>query len=370
MRSSFVRTASAISLSLATLSAQDPALTWRGEPLEVAALASAVPSAEASIRAWLPFAAEHGYRLVLADDARTVLVLSPTCARKNIKKEHREVDVMLGLLRESAAVADRFLAPWAEGEAPAVIVCVRTEHYRPLLAHVASLDPRLKEWSESAGRAVAGFILSEPFVGAWIEDPTGVEEWYPYNELVHRATQLQLRGRAGELPAWLLLGLAWHVEDTVCKSVYCFPYRNGFVSVGAHTDWGLWLANEFKKGRREKGGKPALLSIDEFATWRPGSVAGEFEESKAYLSFGVARFLADEHPEKFREVLAAFDAAIEKGRVTWISANEWTTNPDFQLTSDEQLATLQGLGDDVLDRATEFFRGKKANERKVAKAGR
>lgn len=345
---------------------QDTALTWRGEPIALDALATAAPHAVDTVRAWLPFAARCGYRLVMSDDGRFVLGLSATFERRKPNREIGEVEALLALLRSTAAVTDRFLPAPAADAPPAVIVGARTEHYAELLAHVASLDARLAAWAAGAGRAVAGYVLSEPRIAAWIEDPSGVDEWHPHNELVHRAAQLAIRGHARNLPDWLLLGLAWHVEDTVRESIWCFPFRSGFVSVDSHADWGLWLANEFKKSRRRKADKPAVLGIDEFAAWRSDEAEARFDAGTAYVSFGVARFLAEQHTEHLAGLLKALDARIEEGRKVWVSAHEWTTDPKWRVPAAEQLAMLAGDDAGFLADVTAFFVAKKANQRRRA----
>ena len=375
-------------------------VAWRGELCSLARLReerAATAAADLAAR-WIPFARALGYRLVLSEDTHVLLCLSDTYARTRQDREHREVGVMLGLVRDTAAVVGPFTsaaamqrsvvtigaheqpsgatpssgaAPPSNGAPPrsaatpppVAIVCCRHRDYPRLLAHVATLDERLRPWAASAARSVCGFILSDPLIAAWIEDAPGVDEWHPHNELVHRTAQLLVRGRAPALPSWLLLGLAWHVEDTVRECIYCFPHRAGFVSAAAHTDWGLWLANHFKKERRRKAKLPTVLTAEEFVGWRPESDE-EFESGKAYLAFGVARWLMCEHPDAVLPFAVELSAAAERGRRTWISATEWRTDPDYQVPVAAQLAALHRLDGQALGRITEWFRKKKANERK------
>ncbi|MGE0142354.1 MAG: hypothetical protein AB7I19_03765 [Planctomycetota bacterium] len=350
--------------------AQSVHLTWRGKPMSAELLAEAPESVRQSVAAWSQFTAATGGRMVLSEDCHTLLVLSAAHLRKQEHKELREVDSRVRMLDQTSAIGEVALPRWTAAAVPAVLVGVRSAHYRALLDHVAALDPRLADWAASAARHVAGFVLTEPLVGAWIEDPQGVEEWQPDNEMVHRAMQLQVRGRVGDLPAWLTLGMAWHAEDMVCRSIYCFPYRDGFVSVGTHSDWGLWLANEFKKGKRKSKGQPERITLEEFAMWQPGVSTGEFDATKAFLAFGFARFLLSEHGPRLAPVLVSIREEQERGRVTWISANEWTTNPGYQLPVADQLRLLSGLDPDLLDAATEFLRKKLANRRVVRTARR
>jgi hypothetical protein len=357
-------------LLVARIDAQDVHLTWRGEPLTGESLAQAPTAVRRAIAAWSGFAATTGGRMVLSEDRRTLLVLGAAHLRKLEHKELREVDSRVRMIDQTSTIGDGALPNWPADAVPCVLVGVRSAHYRTLLDHLAVLDPRLADWAASAARQVAGFVLTEPLVGAWIEDPPGVAEWQPHNEMVHRAMQLQVRGRVGDLPAWLTLGMAWHAEDMVCRSIYCFPYRDGFVSVGTHSDWGLWLANEFKKGKRKSKGQPEGITLEEFAMWQPGVSSGEFDATKALLAFGFTRFLLHEHGPRLAPVLVSIREELERGRITWISANEWTTNPGYQLPAAEQLRLLSVLDPKVLDGATEFLRKKLANRRGTRTARR
>ena len=54
----------------------------------------------------------------------------------------------------------------------------------------------------------------------------------------------------------------------------------------------------------------------------------------------------------------------------WISANEWTTNPDYQVPVNEQRALLEEVDAEFLAKVTEFFQRKGANERVAGKGRR
>ena len=358
----------ALSLATTTL-AQDATITWKEEQHTTAELAQ-WPGVAETAAAWSPFAEAHGYRLVLDPDARVLLVLSDTYARDR-SHEHREVGVMLDLVAETSAAFARALEPdgfegadASEGVrpvAPVVVICAKSDDYPALLDHAAAIDERLTDWTSSAARRVAGFVLSDPLIAAWIEDPQGVSEWHPYNELVHRTAQLLIRQRHPNLPPWLLLGLAWHIEDEVRACIYCFPHRAGFVSAASHTDWGLWLANHFKKSRRRKNDKPADLGLAEFASWRPHAETDEFETGKAYVAFGVARYLACEHPEALPALASKLDERITEGRQVWISATEWRLDTSFELPLDQQRALLEEVDPEITAKLARWFRAKKAN---------
>ena len=139
------RGALVVVISHTTISSQEPSITWRGETTNLEALGAAVPNAVDTIRSWAPFANECGYRIVVAEDGYAVLILSGTYVRKHPKKEHRDVDIMLASMRKTSAIAQSFLPPPKPDGAPELLICSRTEHYPKLLAHLAALDPRLKE---------------------------------------------------------------------------------------------------------------------------------------------------------------------------------------------------------------------------------
>jgi len=351
----------------ALLRGQEATVTWRGEVRALDALGADAVTALPTVKAWLPFASDTKCRLVLSDDARVLLVLCVAYERRLPKKEHHDVEMLLDLVRNTCVVTDRVLAP-LPGSAPLVVVGIRTADYPKLLAQLVKVDPRLQAWAGGAGQTVNGFILSDPLVAAWIDDPAGVDEWYPYNECIHRTAELLIRRRAPQLPGWFLLGLGWHVEDTVLSCIYCFPHRAGFVSQAEHTDWGLCLANNFKPSRRKKDNKPPHLGMEEFAGWSPGSGGDEFSTGQAYTAFGVARYLAHEHTSKLLPLAEKFNAAIEKGSKVWTSATDWTTVPDYKIPIAEQLAMLNAVEGDLLVKVTDYFQKKKANERRsVAK---
>src|SRR5262245_9609165 len=352
-----------VSLGAGAARGQEPTVTLRGEERPLDSLTGDAEPAACAVRRWLPFARDLGYRFVLSDDQKVLFVLSPTYARRLPKKEHHEVEVMLGLARDTVAAAAT-IAPPPERD-PLVIIGVRTADYPKLLTQLVAVEPSVKDWADGAAKVATGFILSEPLVGAWIEDPAGVDEWQAANEVVHRTAQLLVRNRAPRLPDWLMLGLGWHIEDTVCSSVYCFPYRKGFVADADHTDWGLWLANNFKVSRRKKDGKPTPLGLGEFADWRPEAGSDEFSTGRAYIAFGVARFLAHQHPAQLMELVKTLAARIEEGRKVWTSKTEWRTNPDFQISVEEQLKLLDGIESGFLAKVTDYFQKKKAAERRA-----
>ncbi len=344
-------------LSAHAAPAQTPAdavVTWRGKPRSIAAMAAAAdlgPDAVRAVEAWGPWAAARGYRLVLDEAARVVLVLSPTYARRaQGRKEDNTVERFVASVARTLAEFDRLVPPArlaADPPQAVVVIGVQQEHYRAVVDAIAARDERLREWAAGAGPTLVGFTLSEPLVGVWIEDPTSTEEWNPENELVHRVAAELIAQHAANLPRWLQVGLAWHIEERVMRSVYCFPYRAGFVSIYDHTDWDRPLMQKFKTRAEQP------LELDEVASWDP---RGGFDEQRAYLAFGIARFLADHETGGVPALLVDLHPQISEKSKVATGEFTWTTDPDYRLPLSDQLAALEKHGGaGFLTRVTDFF---------------
>jgi hypothetical protein len=346
----------AVSLVLSTAaSLAGQSLAWKGAEVPSDQLDALPSQARATVRAWLPFAESTGYRLVLDPAGELLLVLHAGHARKDPRHERPEVRKLVEALSQTQAAVAPLLGEAEDGLAPAVLVATVQADYRALLAQVARLDPRVKGWAEARAGQVAGFVLSEPLVAAWLDDGVGQEEWDPRNELVHRAAQLLLRRRAAQLPPWFALGFGWHVEDLVLGGIYCFPHRQGFVWATEHAGWGKRLAAAFKPSRRKAAGLPAELTMAEFGAWDPMRETGDFDVDRALIAFGAVRFVAVWHPQDFAGLARGFDAAIRSGWKVTISATEWTTDPDYQLPVEAQLEVLEAVEPGFLSAVTAAF---------------
>jgi hypothetical protein len=228
-----------------------------------------------------------------------------------------------------------------------VVAGVRQADYAAIVGAVAAQNAALGPWAEATALTRSGFVLGKPLVGVWIEDPPQTEEWNPESELVHRvACELLLR-HAALLPAWLQLGLTWHVEERVMRSIYCFPYQTGFVSIYDHTDWHTALIQMFKTRKRSP------FELEEAAIWNPRD---GFDKTRAYLVFGVARYLADYAPESIAPLLRDLDAQITEKRKVPTGEHTWDTDPDYQLPVQDQLAAIEKhAGQDFLAQTSQFF---------------
>ncbi|MBK8976969.1 MAG: hypothetical protein IPM29_13715 [Planctomycetes bacterium] len=346
----FLRAAYVSAVAVVGLAGQSVTFAGREVPLAELPL-----PAQAVAAAWQPLAETADYRLVLAADAQVLLVLNDHYARPHGRGERPDLAKLLDDLEATTAAVDALLGAADPALPPAVVVAATTPDYPAVLARVAAIDPRLAAWADARGRNVTGFVLSEPLCAAWLDDGVGQQEWDRHNELVHRAAQLLLRRRAPQLPPWFALGFAWHVEDLVRGSIYCFPHRTGFVWATEHGDWGKQLAADFKPAHRKAAGLPAELTIEEIADWDPQREAPEFDARRACIAFGIVRFLAVQHPDALATVARAFDEAIRSGWVVTLSDTEWTTNPDYRLPADRQLAILRAVDPDLLQALTTAF---------------
>ncbi len=342
--------------------AQEPAeAAWRGRVLPLADLEAAAEldrEATSAVERWWAFAQPRGYRLVLSAEGRVLLVLSPSRKRRSRSSE-------VGVVRRFVEAVDRTvgevrrLMPEVRQRTVAV-VGVRSEDYGDLLRVVAEQEKSLSEWASTAAGTRCGFSLGRPLVGAWIEDPDGVDEWSEPHEVVHRVAAGMFLGHAPELPPWLVTGLAWHVEDRVQGSIYCFPFRAGFVSILDHTDWHRALARRYGK----RGG--AGFHWDHVAAWNPRQ---GFEEEPAHVAFGVARFLADEVPFCVAGLLTELRDETRERRRVRTGEFSWEIDDDYVLPV-EVLGKVfdRHTGGGVEDALSEFFRRGKSKPPKERRA--
>lgn len=190
--------------------------------------------------------------------------------------------------------------------------------------------PYLAGWARSAGEGV-GFVLEDPPTAAWVESVPGLEkEWNPENELVNRLSQLLLLARGGRMPQWLSLGLAWCIELDVCKDIYCFPHRAGFVGKREHKGW----AKQLGLMREARGEKP--FSIDDIAGWARGT----YDDERAAVAWGAATLLARTYGSHLPAVVDELARVRERdGRVTHPDGS-WEAVPGYEIPPETQREVL------------------------------
>jgi|GEM_PF-2737201 len=227
------------------------------------------------------------------------------------------------------------------------------ESFAAITTRAAELVPRLGGWAQAAPKGV-GFLLDEPLVAGWLLHVPENEVWSVENELANRLARLLTIERFGRQPHWLAQGLAWQLEIEVCKDVYCFPYRQGFVSKKEHRSWPRRLP-ELMEARGER----PLAAADLFG-WPRNS----WDEARAFLAWGAARLLAKHYPEELARILVAYRELREKdGRMTSTDGS-WTVIPDYEIPADEGLAILdRETGVDFLAELERFTRKPKTYRR-------
>jgi hypothetical protein len=357
-----------LALGTPSLAQSKVPVSWKGKRLDVATLPKDLGEASASaISRWEPWAKRAGYRMDLDTDGR-VLVLSPANSSRGSK--------ILQLVGRAEAWFDRLLPPvtprggestgpatgssagspevipedpeapppgaeakrpatkisaWGSGsiepdtETATLISLADEKDQKDLLEFLAVAKPALGEW---AGRAAAelGFVLEIPLVAAYVESASGQEEWNADHEILNRAVRLLTMRRFGQLPYWMVHGIAWEAEHAFDGTIWVYPYRSEFVYTVEHGAWPSDLENEF----RDRGKDP--LRIEELAGWKPRTWDGE----AARHAFGLVHYLADAKREPLPVVLDDLrryrDANNRKpaGDGTWIRDPGWEPPPEAQ----------------------------------------
>lgn len=213
-----------------------------------------------------------------------------------------------------------------------------------LLEGLVAVHPALAAWRAGASR-YPGFALEWPLVGAVVLGAAGQEEFDPANEVVHRVAELSLLRRAGHQPYWVLQGWAWHVELSVRKSLYCFPYRDGFVGVGEHGGWDRSLRSMWSKAQ-------GALSMSDIAALRRGA----WDDRAAKHAWGAITYVDRFHPDQLPQLLEDLRAAWDRGSKRELGAGRWERDAGFELAAETQVQILRArLGSGVLDDLARFF---------------
>lgn len=345
-----------VTVAFAPIVAAETGVRWNGRPYTAEALPEELgPGPRVAVRAWAEWADAEGFRLDLSKDGR-VLVITPRRGSqasrwlRTVEKVGARVDALLPRppAREESAPEPppeepgeaggvpedpeegpaggtppedrRWHVEWTWGLAErspdtetAVLFVVRDDaDYLSILEKLAADHPYLAEWAKGA-RKLAGFVLELPLCGMCVERPSGVEEWNVRNEIAHRTAELLILRRFGPLPYWLVQGAAWYFEFEVRRSIYCFPYRLGFVAEVEHTSWDRALGARFA----DRDGSP-LTMADLAALQR-----GRYDDAAAKVAWGAFSFLRDHHrdvlPELFEDLRRFRDAhdRAEHGDGTW-----------------------------------------------------
>ena len=291
---------------------------------------------------------EKAYSAAPVAKERVLLWVPKGSSRSKLKKTSEKTVKLFDALFEDA--------PHVEGATPRTAVLFELVGPKSLEAatgHAAAQVPRLAGWAASA-RSGTGFVLEEPLAAGWMKSVSGVEVWSPENELANRLARLLTLERFGRQPHWLAQGLAWHLEIGVCKDVYCFPYRTGFVSKKEHRSWPRMLADQMEA----RGERPVEMA--ELAGWRRNS----WDAPRAGLAWGAATMLAEHYEDELPRVLAAFAALRVKDGRDVAADGSWTWIPDHEIPAEGQLELLdRELGVDFLTELGRFARKPKRYRR-------
>lgn len=370
-------------------------VSWRGKTFAIEKLP---PDLDAGARAvildWRPFAKERGYRFDLEPKAR-VLVLSPTDAtapERTLELVASTTELFEAALPPperrratstpapeakatpksapqplpedpeepparapqkpatgTAAAAVKIEADPADvlDKRPAVLLCLRNdEDYGKALDFAAKLEPYLLAWLDQA-KQQSGFTLERPLCGGMVFNQPDQEEWNPDNEVVNRCMQILVLRRFGAQPYWIAQGLAWYAEFGVQKSVYCFPYRTGFVGIGEHTDWDKALGARFSSSPKES------VALEDFARLERGT----WDDARARAAWGVADYLARTRPRDLSGLLE--DLRFERDQKNRRTKGDgtWERIPDYELPlADQKRIFIARLGPKTFAEMTDAWR--------------
>jgi hypothetical protein len=238
---------------------------------------------------------------------------------------------------------------WGAQDAPldteTAVMLVVHDHVdlQAVLEHLSSTYAYLEGWAEKAGQQ-QGFVVGNPLVGAYVENFSGQEEWDPQHELVSRLARLLMLRRFGQQPIWVSYGYAWHIEQKLFQSVYCFPWRDEFVYAVEHSAWPREVRNRYQTRH---------LAARDFLTWRPGKYVSEKAQAGwAFVEYLVAR-RHDELPALLEELRVKHldDSRVKDG------PSSWRRDVDYVIPVSQQEDLLEKhLGKAAMTDATNFAR--------------
>jgi len=397
---------STVALSLVALllaGGGDPTLHWKDKDYAFDALPPELPpAAHAAVGAWMAWAKTADYRMDLDPSARVLLVTR--AANGHIEKQ---MELVAGVLerfdRELVAPAQRREVPppasalepkkpekpaktgdhpplpedpedpeggdhpwkikpqttttapepvtvtrWGALDVPfdtetmVLLVLRNPDDFEVVLKSLGKTFPHLADWSKEA-KALQGFVLPAPLVGAYLETHPSLEEWDPDHELVSRLARLSLLRRFGELPNWFALGYAWHLEIALQGAVYCFPWRDEFVWATEHTAWPHSIEQRYERERVKPGDFLAF-------------VRGKYVDDMARASWAMVEYLVAKETAKLPDLLDELRVYREEHGRIMDDARTWHRDVDYEIPAAEQQALmLKHLGP-YLDRATFWLR--------------
>ena len=183
---------------------------------------------------------EHDYSFSLNND-QSVLYIS----QKQRKNDLKLIEQGLDFLRENytpPAWTDEngdlttrrlnFEGVPLETEIITLVRCETQDDYEAVLDVMAKRFSYLSA-SASAAKKGSGALFTKPLFGVWIT--SAGEMFSPDNEMIHRLAQLYMARTFEEQPYWARVGIGWHTEINVLKTVRCFPYYGAHFVPEQHT---------------------------------------------------------------------------------------------------------------------------------------
>jgi hypothetical protein len=256
-------------------------------------------------------------------------------------------------MARALALVDK-LAPAPADKPPAVLVILELEgpkDFGLLLDDLGKRYSYLSSWAQGEKQQL-GFVLEEPLAAAFLATSTEAKEWNPKNELANRTAQIAVFERFGRLPNWLMQGLAWNVEMNVCGSIFCFPFRSGFVAKKEHKSWSEQLKAVMASTSPENPLRK--LTIDDLAGWKRST----YDNDRALLAWGAASYLAKRKADALPLILEDLHALRDKESKVTKPDGSWTINPDYEVPATKQLEILKArAGDDFLEALARFCAG-------------
>ncbi len=368
----------ALTLALASFSAPpaaEAAVHWRGDRLDLADLPTDLPQgAQEAALYWAPWAGEHRFSMWFTDDARILVVddSKKISSRewKLVEATMASVDALVPLPprdeqetrtgTQEASSDGGMTWSWGdsvelEHETAAFFRLSGSKEFRSLLEYVAERDEQSAGFAERF-EDLSGIVLHKPLCGVIVDNAPGVEEWDPMNEMVNRLARLLVARRFGNVPNWISMGIAWHVEMEVRGNIFCFPHRSSFVGVAEHNGWKADLKKQFKK----KSGDP--LDLNRLSSWKRGT----YDPIQASRAWGTVGYVQEMAPGALALVIEDLRLLTEdQGKIhhpdgTWELIPGWEPGPDLQLEVLERR-----VHEEFLEGVTEYFRkGMKASKRR------